>query len=423
MKNYYDPNFYYTNANYPNIIEIVLKLKDDIDENILQNAVNKLRYRYPYFFVYLDNSLNKYELKTNPYPIKIRNNWEPTYLGSEYTNYHLFTIKYCKNRIGFEMSHSLSDFNGMIPFIKSILYYYICEKYNVNINSDGINLVGSKISEKEIDNPYPDKEIDKIDKVLESNNTPINFYELCDKNNINFNINYNNYIKLNEKDIKKYSNNVDLVISAIVAKSINNVDNLSKIITSNIIVNNKELLNKQDNYREVEGNIIIDYPCDIFNNNLFEICNLTNMKKSTQNKRKNALKKGKKLKLLFDSLNRIESIEDKKEILGSTLNRKRSTISVSYINNKSFDNMNYFIKEIYALNAAKTSDIVCNLMYLNDELYLSFIQCFKNDIYFNEFINLLDKYNIGYEILDQEELRLSNINYENIKSCSRKLIK
>ena len=78
MNKYYDPNFYYTNEKFSNIILLVAKMKDLVDGKCLEKAVNSLRKRFPYFFVGLHITDKEYEVVSNPNPIIVRNTWKNT---------------------------------------------------------------------------------------------------------------------------------------------------------------------------------------------------------------------------------------------------------------------------------------------------------------------------------------------------------
>ena len=49
MKNYYDPMLFASTPEHPGIIGIMAVLKEEIDGSILQEVVNSLRDRFPYF--------------------------------------------------------------------------------------------------------------------------------------------------------------------------------------------------------------------------------------------------------------------------------------------------------------------------------------------------------------------------------------
>ena len=72
---------------------IILSLEKDIDGKVLQDVVERLRVRFPYFYVKAAVIDGRLAAVPNPLPMTVRNTWDPIDLNSEASNYHLAAWK------------------------------------------------------------------------------------------------------------------------------------------------------------------------------------------------------------------------------------------------------------------------------------------------------------------------------------------
>ena len=162
MLEYYEQLFNLSSPESHITMGIVIYLKDLIDGKILEEAVNKLQVRFPYFYVKKSYKDNELITLPNDLPMTIRNSWNPINFNSKNSNYHLAAWKYENNRLAFEISHSLTDGMGVLPYIKSVLYLYLSKKTGQTFDSTGFRLPGDMIPESEIGNPFKNLDIDSI---------------------------------------------------------------------------------------------------------------------------------------------------------------------------------------------------------------------------------------------------------------------
>ncbi|MBO6133706.1 MAG: hypothetical protein J6P05_05155, partial [Lachnospiraceae bacterium] len=154
MKAFYEPMLYISTPDHPNTMGVLVELKDPVDGGILSDAVEELRVRFPYFYVKAAAKDNDLFPVPNPLPMIVRNMWNPINFNSKESNYHLAAWKYEGNRLAFEISHSLTDGAGVLPYIKSALYLYLSRKKGIALDPDGFRLPGRDIPESETGNPF-----------------------------------------------------------------------------------------------------------------------------------------------------------------------------------------------------------------------------------------------------------------------------
>ena len=146
------------NMPYNTSIRVVVEMTEEVDGDILADAANIAIKRYPYFSVSVERGKSKFVLNHNDRPIVVMKTKNPSpFLGSEEVNYHLNYIDYSDNSIYFNMSHSIAGGCGIIPWIKSVLYQYITNKYGVTLDAAGINLPDSDFLPGEFAFPMPEE--------------------------------------------------------------------------------------------------------------------------------------------------------------------------------------------------------------------------------------------------------------------------
>lgn len=115
-----------------NVYRISVTLKEDIDPELLQKAVNKV---LPYFDVFnskLKRGIFWYYFEANPKEaprVKPEKNYPCLYINPYNNNEYLFRVTYFEKRINLEVFHVLTDGNGALAFLKEITYQYLRYKY------------------------------------------------------------------------------------------------------------------------------------------------------------------------------------------------------------------------------------------------------------------------------------------------------
>lgn len=134
-----------------NVFRMSAYLYEDIDPNILKDALNKALSAMPIFKVKLRRGLfwPYFEINFDE-PIVYEENFYPckTILKKENNNF-LFKLSYFKNKINLEVFHALGDGAGMLRFLNYILYYYLKEIHPNEI-SDNIDTYESNVSTIEL---------------------------------------------------------------------------------------------------------------------------------------------------------------------------------------------------------------------------------------------------------------------------------
>ena len=142
-----------------NTIRIGITLTEQVDEDALRLALTKTAPRYPYYAVRLTRRGEEYVMEPNDAPFVVSSEGRTVTLGSEESNYHLFAFAYDGCRLWLDGSHFVTDGNGLFPFLKTLLYYYLHALHpDEAFDTADIHLSGSEIPAAEAeDDPYPSR--------------------------------------------------------------------------------------------------------------------------------------------------------------------------------------------------------------------------------------------------------------------------
>lgn len=143
---------YSSSWGHSNVIRIRIRMRDLIEADSMQYAVEQTMRRYPYFCVELKKD-GEYYLAQNKRPVVITHSLSGVKLNTAASNYHLVSFSYLDNWIILDISHAITDGTGAYELIRTFLYYYVSERYGVKLAQEGIRLVGDVITEEEWKDP------------------------------------------------------------------------------------------------------------------------------------------------------------------------------------------------------------------------------------------------------------------------------
>ena len=115
-----------TNNNYPNVFRYSAIIKDKIDKDILQKALDNTSDIFPNYNVNLKKGLFWYYLQETNKKNKVSFENKPV-CDNIYKDEDdfLYRVSYYKNKINFEICHILSDGRGSLEFFKLLIGNYI----------------------------------------------------------------------------------------------------------------------------------------------------------------------------------------------------------------------------------------------------------------------------------------------------------
>ena len=396
MREFYEPVLNLSDPEHHNTMGAFLTLKEPVDGEILRSAVEALRMRFPYFYVRAASRGKDEAIVPNDLPMTIRNTWEPITFNTEAANYHLAAWKFEGRRLAFEISHSLTDGTGVLPYVQSVLYLYLSKAAGSFFDPAGFRLPGQPIPESETGNPFRDLNVDGAAPLYQKKPIPDFFRLACgaDRDKTVF------CLKLHESQVMQYCREFDgtpnVIVSVMLAKAARRFDpSCEKTVTAMVCVNHKALLGNHDNYRCFVGSAFLDFPWDRNLNNVHKACTIARGQMMLQAQPENSL---------------WEIRQMKQGLPPPSPDIPQASICVSYLGGRSFGSLDPWIDEFYIMTSlSKITDVLCEITCVGHSFFLAFMQPFSSPDYFRCFLEELTAAGIQYELLRGEPLRLCTI--------------
>ena len=138
---------YYNEKNFPSVMRGRVTLKEPVDIDILRRSVNTAIRRYPYYAVHVvaDKDGGYVLLPNHKEVVVLPVLKKCPKLGSRRVNGHLLFVECEGKDIYFHMSHSMCGGQGMQPWIMTVIYQYVVDKYHVLPHAPEIRKPGSPL--------------------------------------------------------------------------------------------------------------------------------------------------------------------------------------------------------------------------------------------------------------------------------------
>lgn len=399
--NYYDPMFYICSEKMPFGIRINVELEYEIDGGILEYAVNTAIRRYPYFAVRLVKSDGNIVTEKNDLPVKVFKGRLQYPLGSGQVNHHILALSFSDNVIDFYMTHVMTDGAGFMPFVKSVLYYYLCKYLKTELPKGDIRLSDDPFFEGETENPYPEREMEQAVPFYRLPQK--DFLRLSDCGNVSGDpVSYN--FRAKASDVMKFSHENDAspcaLFSSVMAKAIRNVHpNETKDIVSAISFNMRPGLKAQSNYRMLCKAIMVRYPKRLDTEDLGRVCTCTRGAVTVQSQPEDVLFYAQQQKKSLEKLLELPDIKSKSEVLSKKAleDSVNNTFSVSYVGKIDYGSLNEHIKNVHNYTDGSTyKTLFIEISSFGEWFYITVLQGFSSDTYYKAMLKILAQNGIEY---------------------------
>ncbi len=141
--------------NNTSVFRISIVLKEKIDKNALQLAVNMIYERYHLYFKRLKNGIfwNYFDNNYLHFKVEEEKACPCTSILAGENNGYVLKVLYFNNRISVEAFHSITDGSGVVEFLKSLTYYYLVIKHG-NIEHENKILLYDEIAKSNFDDSF-----------------------------------------------------------------------------------------------------------------------------------------------------------------------------------------------------------------------------------------------------------------------------
>jgi len=123
---------------WSNVFRLSCTLREEVDREVLRSALDVTARRFPSIAVRLRRGMFWYYLEqlSEAPAIMDESSYPLTRMSKEETRRCAVRVIHYKNRIAVEIFHSLTDGNGALVFLKSLVAEYIQQKYGENIPAE-----------------------------------------------------------------------------------------------------------------------------------------------------------------------------------------------------------------------------------------------------------------------------------------------
>ncbi|MBR1622616.1 MAG: hypothetical protein IJ675_01715 [Pseudobutyrivibrio sp.] len=405
----------------PYSLRVKVRLDEVVDADILSKTARKAFTRFPYYNVQVGvDGGDNYTLEPNNRPLAVfPEGNRRVVLGSDEVNGHLFVITYKDDSIWFSCSHSICGGFGIMFWVKTTLYLYLCERYDdINAPTD-LRLPGTPITMEE--SFFPDATtLPKDEPIYNYNGGDCNIalgrilkyiFNPFSKDN------YFYEIDIPSSEFMDYAKSIDAspntLICAMMYKALlkfyKNKYKGDISISGRIAADYRDDIGANQSYRDFVRLIHVKFDPYMSMESLEKLNLVARGAVIKQNQPELGFDRFRKLEQAHRGIDRQPTLKQKKKYAkeNSTFrNDPRDAFTISYVGELNLGEMEKHIKGIYTIT---DGDFMLEVNALKDKFCISFQLIDKNREPFECFLSILDGVGISYEISEMKKRYLPKI--------------
>lgn len=405
---------YTTTKETPSVIRIRIRMRDLIDPEILRKAVDTTMKRYPYFCVELKKKEGGYVYAENHRPVVISDSLHGVDLNSEEANYHMIAFCWQDNMIILDVFHGLTDGTGAYEVVRTLLYYYCSERYNVDLKEDGIRLAGDEISEEEWVDPVVSRTDLPAPKQNEQMTDALNIRTMAgleeDRRHTVYSvaISEHEFMRFNLDNDGSPGTMVALLLSRAIAKLFPESENIVRIA---LCVNQRKALKAPLAHQSLVSGAMLEYKDKMRDWSIDMQGTAYRGMVFAQTQDEDVLRGIASFKGINAMLLTKESDQERMGVASyiNSIAIKLTTATVSYVGKADYKEAEQYIRDFRLWTSPIGNNLLIEISAVNGRFTLDFLQSFSSPVIVNAFLKELDENGIIYDLQDVNELKLPNI--------------
>lgn len=408
------PFYYGATEESPNTLRMTIEMRDKIDGALFAHAVGKAMLRYPYFCVRVRATDRELMLEENPGKVVVEESQEPIRLGGAQANGHLLAFSWWEDSIHLDAFHGLSDAGGLLPLLRTVLYYYCRERYDSSLDHGGIRLAGGQISQEEIEEPYPrsvDGRIQPIGKAPRQKALDLAETGLCRPGRPTV-----AKIQIPEEAYMRYSRDKDgspaAVTALLMARSIDRLHRDRELpIVCGMAMNTRKVLGKPQAHHSLVSQLFLEYKEGMRKMDIREQATCFRGMIMVQGQDENIWDSVRNNIRLFEKVESLPDLETRRKMMRQVVSSflDVDTFKVSYVGKSSMGSAEAYIRSIYTSVDLNGSGIMIEVNSVNGLFCLSFLQEWEESVYVDAFLQELDREGIPHELVEKEALQVASV--------------
>ena len=387
-------------------VQYMVKLDEDIDADILRNALDTTMLRYPYLMKELKANEKGYTLVDNPRPVVIVPGHEKIAVCGKEANFHQFVVSYEGKWFFINAHHGLFDGGGRTNFLHTLIYYYCKEKYNEDVEMPGVYLVDTPIDPGEYASTY-DVDFSDVTEEEPLDDVNIDTLDLMKMGRVNPSKCQIHSLRISEKQLMACCKTMDATpntaISTLLARAIYRVHpDCEQTIVPGVAVNMKKALGIPKTHLSEVTSVSLKFTPEMKNMDFSEQNTILRgqlMLASTPEKQRQA---GKKLFRISEEINAESSLSRKKEAaLKGMIEMLASpkTFTISYANPVNYGSCEKHIEHVYSNPGSQFPMLLLELTVANGWFFINWTQGWHEEVYFNAFLKEAISLGLDFDLL------------------------
>ena len=405
---------YVTSKENPNEIRIRIRMRDLIDPDILRRAVDTTMERYPYFCVELQKKDGQYVFAENHRPVVITNSLHGVELNSAASNFHMIAFCWQDNWIILDVFHGMTDGTGAYEVLRTLLYYYCSARYDIQLQAEGIRLVGDEITAEE----WADPVVGRTDLPAPRRNEQMSdALNLIASSGLEKDHRHTVYsIAISESEFMKFNLDndgspgtmVSLLLSRAIAKLFPDAKDIIRIT---LCVNQRKALHTPLAHQSLVGGAFLEYKDKMRDWSLDKQATAYRGMVFTQTEEENVLMGVASIKGINGLLLSKESDQERLGVAGyiNALAARVVTATVSYVGKANYKDAEQYIRDFRLWTSSAADGLTVEISAVNGRFTLDFLQTFSSPVFVNAFLKELEENGIVYDLQDVNDLELPNI--------------
>lgn len=410
--------FYGTDEASHYVFRHAVRLKENVSRECLEKAVQISMKRYPYYSieVKVKDDDGNYSIEHNDRPVVVAESTDFVKLLSKEANYHMHVICYKGHNIFFDVHKAFAEPVMYMKFVKTVIYYYLIEKYHCDLNTVGIRLADSRLHVGECEDPLNDLEPEPevIEEPVDTEKSENEEYEGVEEEQ-EFIMKFSDFgyekkktlyrIEMDEKAFVQYSKQRDgspaSVLSSFLFKAISNVHpDLDREIVCGMYHNARHATDNLKTHSNISRVLTIPYSSKLKDKDVPFLATVTRGRVMI-NSEDDAVRKGLEKQVIQSrEILAEKGLENKHKLARSIMETKYKNITfqVKYIGKILFGNLEPYIESMYTYEDTGIVDLRIVINVIHNRFCISFMQEFANDVYVKEFVRILEETGIVVDV-------------------------
>ncbi len=388
-------SFLYRSNGYNSTV-IEIRMKERVEGSVLQEALRQTSMRFPYLtdkLVEKDGNYYLCEDKNSMVAVPTR---KFRRLGSMATGYHLLDVTYEKEVVRVAFHHGLCDGRGVKPFVETLLFYYASIRKHQKFLSENIRLAGEKIDPKEYEEPF-DTEFFDVQESEKTESTPARGYRLPETKTADYPCYKTEYILDEERFVqraKEIGATPGILLSLIISDCIQKCEPEHEAdIVCNMAMDLRGAIGKDLTHCNCVGSTPLSYTKEMNPGEWEEIAKIYRQHISAQ-KDENTVKRTLNKQIgLFNKLDSLQSLEEKKQMMSFFESMTGDTYVISYLGKLILNDYAEMVDHVSFYNDS-IGGMTVNMISAAGKLTVTVLQSFSEDRYIRMFTSTLQKYGL-----------------------------